>query len=324
MGTAIQGSLSLFMQGACMAAYIIVDRLLRKLFFFVLIPLIIISMPSAGPCDDLRGIAVVPDTEKRSCIQAVDGYAYLSENMTLSQTRAAAFATAKRQALEMAKTYIESKSKLEDFELTYDLVWATAEGSVTVLEQKDHGVEDNTRYHVWIKAEVAYDMSPKDGAVSPPQSIDGQGPLTVRVWTPKKVYGQGENIEVFVLGNRDFYARIVDITSSGDIIQLLPNAYRNSAFFSGGKTYKIPDVGDRFDLRVSPPYGQDQIVVYASEVPLGSVDMVALGNQGLSLYQGSRDGLAGKTRGISVVASDPKARPGVEFYEAAWTVSTRP
>jgi len=55
--------------------------------------------------------SVVPDQEKRSCIQVVDGYAYLSENMTLAQTRAVAFA--KRQALEMAKTYIKSKTMVE-------------------------------------------------------------------------------------------------------------------------------------------------------------------------------------------------------------------
>jgi len=292
--------------------------------WFGLVLLLCVSIPAAGFCADVRGIEVVPDTEKRSCIQAVDGYAYLSENMTLSQTRAAAFATAKRQALEMAKTYIESKSKVEDFELTYDLVWASAEGSVKVLEQKDHGVEDNTRYHVWIKAEVEYSLASKDSSLPPSQSISSQGPLTVKVWTPKKSYARGESIEVFILGNRDFYARIVDITSGGDIVQLLPNAYRNSAFFEGGKTYKIPDAGDRFNLKASPPYGEDQIVIYASEVPLGAVDMVALGDQGLSLYRGSQDALAGKTRGISVVASDPKAGSGAEFYEAGWTVSTNP
>ena len=59
-----------------------------------------------------RAVSVVPDQEKRSMIQEVDGYAYLSEDKTLAQTRSAAMANAKRQAVEQAKTYISSKTKV--------------------------------------------------------------------------------------------------------------------------------------------------------------------------------------------------------------------
>ncbi|MBW2018832.1 MAG: DUF4384 domain-containing protein [Deltaproteobacteria bacterium] len=273
---------------------------------------------------NLRAINVVLDQEKRSCIQAVDGYAYLSENMSLAQTRAAAFANAKRQALEMAKTYIRSKTMVEDFEVKYDLVWATAEGAITILEQKDYGVEDNSRYHVWIKAEVEYELSPK--GQQPSQGDQGHDmdtglPLKVKVWTSKKAYGSGENIEIYIQGNRDFYARIVDITSNGEIIQLLPNDYRRINFFEAGKVYKIPDEGDHFDLKVTAPYGEDKIVVYASEVPLGQVTMEGVG-QGLSRYRGSRESLAVMTRGIKVVPGAPGSQSGAEFYEATWTLTT--
>ncbi|MBU1163081.1 MAG: hypothetical protein KKA75_02910, partial [Proteobacteria bacterium] len=86
---------------------------------------------------------ITPDKEKRSCIQSVDGFAYLSEDMTLNAVRKVAFANAKRQAVEMAKTYIQSKTKVEDFVLKSDEITAAAEGAVTILEQKDHGVVDN-------------------------------------------------------------------------------------------------------------------------------------------------------------------------------------
>ena len=97
---------------------------------------------------------------KHSCIQEVDGYAHLSEDKTLSESRSAAFANAKRQAVEMARTYIESRTKVENFVLDFDEVITTSGGSVTVLEQKDLGVEDNKRYHVWIRAEVTYGVTP--------------------------------------------------------------------------------------------------------------------------------------------------------------------
>jgi len=269
---------------------------------------------------DTRAVQVQPDQEKRSLIRSVDGFAFLSEDMTLSETREAAFANAKRQAVEMVRTYIQSKTKVEDFVLKSDKITASAEGAVTILEQKDLGIEDNTRYHVWIKAEVEYGLKPM-GQDSKGHEMDPGAPLTVKVWTPKKQYTGGENIEIYIQGNRDFYARIVDISSSGDIIQLLPNEYRRINFFEAGKIYKIPDRGDHFTLTVSPPYGEDQIVVYASEVPLGRVDMEEVG-QGLSRYRGTRSAFAAKTRGIAVVSADTDSDSGAEFYEAAWKFKT--
>jgi hypothetical protein len=247
---------------------------------------------------ELRAIDVVPDNEKRSSIQAADGYAYLSENMTLGQTRAAAFANAKRQALESARTHIQSKTKVENFQLEYDLVMSDAEGTVTLLEQKDHGVEDNVRYHVWIKAEVEYHLR------------------------PKKVKSAQETIEIFIQGNKDFFARIVNIMPDGKIIQLLPNDYRPANFFLGGKVYRIPDKADKFNFKVAPPYGEENIVVYASEAPLGKVTMASIG-QGLKQYKGQRKGLGFKTRGIKIEGTSMAFGTGAEFYESTWKLTTR-
>ena len=191
----------------------------KNRFLIIVLLFLALVIPQQLIAQDPRAINVVPDKEKRSIIRDVDGYAHLSENMTLAQTRAAAFATAKRQALEMAKTHIKSKTMVEDFELKYDLIWSEAEGAVSILEQRDHGIEDNTRYHVWIKAEVEYDLKQK-GQSDPEQDMDPGLPLKVKVWTSKKEYKEGDNVEIFIQGNRDFYARVVDNTSDGNIIQL--------------------------------------------------------------------------------------------------------
>ena len=287
----------------------------------LLLTVAFLILPQSLYCENIRGINVVPDQEQRSCIQTVDGYAYLSEDMTLAETRASAYANAKRQALEAAMTYIQSKTKVENFQLEYDLITSDAEGSVTILEQKDHGVEEDGRYHVWIKAEVSYNLRPnKEGAVQT-SIMNEDAPLTVKVWTNKKHYRRAETIEVFVQGNRDFYARIVDITPGGQIIQILPNKHRMNNYFEGGKIYSIPGEEDRFDLQVMPPYGEDHIVVYASEVPLGEVAMDSFG-QGLSLYRGQQDELALASRGISVVGLTSREDRGAEFYEASWIVTT--
>jgi hypothetical protein len=90
---------------------------------------------------------------------------------------------------------------------------------------------------------------------------------------------------------------------------------------SNSRVYRIPDKEDRFDLKVSPPYGEDHIVVYASEVPLGEVATEPIG-QGLRLYRGGEKEFALKSRGIQVVGADAGGSGGREFYEASWTVTT--
>ncbi len=289
---------------------------------------------------EARAINLV-DHEKRSCIQSVDGYSYISEEKTVAELRTAALQNAKQQALSNAKTYIRSKTEVEDFVLKSDEVLINSEGTVTILEQKDLGIENNSRYHIWIKAEVDYILGdggssvgkPSGGAVAvsssskigddPKVSLpSAKGPLTVRIWSPKKEYKEGEKIEVFVQGNRDFYARIVDINGQGEIVQLLPNEFRSSSFFQGGRTYKIPDQEDKFDLTVAPPFGKDNIVVYASEVPLGQVAMTSIG-QGLSAFVGDQKTLAVTTRGIAVTAKEgSKEPPAALFYEAGYEIKT--
>ncbi|MCP3950793.1 MAG: DUF4384 domain-containing protein [Desulfobacterales bacterium] len=304
----------------------------QKISWCVLITLMLLALSVSAQAQQFRGVSVVPDEEKRSSIHEVDGYAYLSETMTLEQVRNAAITTAKRQAVERAKTYIESNTTVENFEVTQDQIKGKSHGTVTVLEMKDLGVVDNTRYHVWIKAEVEYGIKPAGMADSGGQPdrlsathLDPQAPLTVRVWTSKKEYKSGEHILVYMQGNRDFYARIVDITSSGDIIQLLPNEFRQQDRFEAGRTYQIPGEGDRFDLKVTPPFGEDRIVVYASEVPLGSVNMNSAG-AGLGAFGGSQESLGIRTRGISVTATGKKSpsQSGAAFYESTWKLRTGP
>lgn len=268
-----------------------------------------------------RALQDVPDEEKRSSIHEVDGYGYLSENMTTAQVRQAALATAKRQALEMAQTYIKSKTLVEDFETKYDLIWASAEGAVTVLEQKDLGIEDNSRYHVWIKAEVKYDLKPIKPNVAGPGTMDPTLPLKVQVWTDRKTYKESESIVIFIKGNRDFYGRVVDINPEGDIVQLFPNDYRKDNLFKAGVVYRIPDGADQFTLRVVPPFGEDRIVVYASEVPQGEVPLEPAGS-GLHRYRGLKTDLDTGTRGVTIVSKKAGGPAGADFYEANWIVST--
>ena len=79
---------------------------------------------------------------------------------------------------------------------------------------------DNTRYRVWIKAEVFYELASKDEKPDMPLLMDEKAPLTVKIWTEKKRYKKGERITIYMKGNKDYFARIVDKTGTGELIQL--------------------------------------------------------------------------------------------------------
>ena len=212
---------------------------------------------------------------------------------------------------------------MKNFQLEYDVVMSKTAGDVTILEEKDHSIQGN-RYHVWIKAEVAYSLHPNGGGSSLSVLMHAAAPLTVKVWTDKKSYQAGEEITVFVEGNRDFYARVLNVSGEDAIVQLLPNTYRTSHRFKGGKTYRIPDVGDPFKLQVQLPFGPDKIVVYASESPIGNVSLQDIG-RGLQRYQGTQQDLARDSRrGVGVYGASDADSPGASFYEATWKFTTHP
>ena len=293
-------------------------KLIFNIFIYFCFFLAVFGLAHGESSQDISNINT---KDKRSIIQGVDGYAFLSENMTLAETREAAFANAKRQALEMTKTIIQSKTTIKNLELVEDQIDAMSEGTVTIIEQKDFGVENNTRYHVWIKAEVEYGIKTYANKNVLDYSMNATFPLTVKVWTSKEKYSDGESIEVYLKGNKDFFARVVDISSDGKILQLLPNAFHQNHFFKAGSTYKIPEENDTFKLLAKPPYGADKIVVYASEVPLGLVPMKKVGN-GLHRYEGTAESLAMKTRGIKIVSDENEENSIADFYEATCIIIT--
>lgn len=269
-----------------------------------------------------------------SSIQQADVYVYLGENLSVSEAREKAFRRAKRQVLEAANTYISTNTLVQNGELKSDVMDLGAEGSVRIIEQNDYGVE-SMKYHVWIKAEVRYVFKPAPRSEDEPEKdaeadkADGkeadvfdnpQAPLTVKAWTDRSHYSKAKHktVRIYLRGNRDFYARVVNVMSDGTVIQLLPNQYRSEARFKAGETYSIPGDGDQFSLDVVEPYGKETIIVYASEEPLGKVATRSIG-KGLSVYKGTATQLGLKTRGIGVV---PKG--GTGFYEQRWTFSTSP
>ncbi|MBF0328398.1 MAG: DUF4384 domain-containing protein [Nitrospirae bacterium] len=263
----------------------------------------------------------------QSTITESEGYACMGDDKSRKQTEQLAMADAKRKATEFAVTYIKSETHIKDMELEKDLVSAYANATVKVIQEIEKGwykeASTGDCYKVKIKAEVLPDEKAIAKISKAEQATDDpSAPLTVKLWTDKKEYTKNEKIKVYIKGNKPFYARVLYKDVKGSMVQLLPNPYRTDNYFNGGVVYEIPSGNDRFELEVSPPFGEENVIVYASTASLGEIDLQDEG----SVYQvkTSAKDISTKSRGVKLKAkSGSKASASIsEFVEETASVKT--
>ncbi|MBI5893296.1 MAG: DUF4384 domain-containing protein [Deltaproteobacteria bacterium] len=261
----------------------------------------------------------------QSTITESEGYACMGEDKSRKQTEQAAMADAKRKAVESVSTYIKSETHVKDFELQKDLIEAYANASIRIIQEiekkwyKDESAGDC--FKIKIKAEVIPDEKEMEKAAKSKQAADDpSAPLNINVWTDKKEYKNHEKIKVYIKGNKPFYARVVYKDADGKMVQLLPNPYRNNNYFNGGVVYEIPSGEDRFELEVSPPFGSEGIIVYASSSQVGEIDLKASG--GVYEIKTKAKDIGDKTRGVVITEKGGDKKTPSEFSEAGANVKT--
>lgn len=261
-----------------------------------------------------------------SVIMEVEGHACMGDERSRKETRLMAITETKRKAAEMALTHISSETRMKDFALSSDIVDAYSQAKVKIVEEKETGwFTDEFAgecYKTKLKVEVVPDLDRLSKVINKDTLIEEpSAPLTVKLWTDKKSYRVGEKIKIYLRGNKPFYARIVYQDKSENLIQLIPNPYRNDNYFNGGVTYEIPSGNDRFELQVSPPLGKEKIILYTSTSDLGKLDLQQSG--GVYMVQDSSKGMEAKTRGVTITKKTGSSGSGVaEFSEANVTVTT--
>ena len=283
-----------------------------KTFFFVLLAVFFFASPLHAA---------------QSTIAEAEGLACMGYDKSRKLTEEEALAHAKRKVAEYASTYIKSETKVKNFELEKDLIEAYAHAAVKLIQEiertwyKDPSSGDCFR--VRIKAEVFPD-SRMMNRVEKGISVDPSGPLFVQAWTDKKEYKESEKIKIYIRGNKPFYARLVYKGASGEMVQILPNPYRSEKYFHGGVIYEIPSGSDRFDLEITPPFGEESIVLYASSEPLGEISTAAQG--GVFQVKTRPEDVGMKTRGIKIGAKEegsPTPKKAAEFFEDTIRVTTK-
>ena len=282
---------------------------MRKIIFFL-----IVSLCMATPL-----------YAAQSTIKIAEGSAFMGDDKSRKQTETAAMADAKRNAIESVQTYVSSATEVKDFVLQKDLVSAYANATVVVDEELEKGwYKDPAQgdcYKVKVKTQVIPDekamKKAKDTALDDPSL-----PLTVKVWTDKEAYREGEKIKIYLQGNKPFFAKVIYLDSGKNNLQLLPNPYRQDNYFQGGVIYGIPSGTDKFELEVNPPFGEESIMIYASVSELGDLNLKQEG--GVYAVKDKPRDIGIKARSIKIKDVSPgTVQQPSEFYEGAVIVKTK-
>jgi hypothetical protein len=262
----------------------------------------------------------------QSTITDADGYACMGDDKSRKQTEQTAMADAKRNAVEYAITYVKSETKVKDLQIEEDMIKAYSNASVKVLGVKENRWYKDERtgdcFKTKIRAEVIPDEKAVKEIVSGMLSNDNPGlPLNVRLWTDKEKYQKGDKIKIYIKGNKPFYARVHYRDAKGETLQILPNPYRRENYFNGGVIYEIPSGNDRFELEVSPPFGEERIILYTSTAPLGDISLAKEG--GVYQVKTGEKYIGIKTRGVKLKETvDFGKSQASEFFEERMTIKT--
>ncbi|TFG90744.1 MAG: DUF4384 domain-containing protein [Syntrophobacterales bacterium] len=215
---------------------------------------------------------------------------------------------------------------MRDFEVEKDLVDAYANANIKIIEAFEKAWYKDAASGDCFKLKVKAEVIPDERAIvqlTKGRNVidDPKAPLNVQLWTDKKGYRQSEKIKVYIKGNKPFYARVLHEDAKGTLLQLLPNVYRTDNYFNGGVVYEIPSVNDRFELEVTPPFGEENIIVYGSLTPLGDINLQDAG--GIYQVKKRANDVGIRTRGLKLKERGEGKKPTVsEFFEGKLIVHT--
>ena len=77
---------------------------------------------------------------------------------------------------------------------------------------------------------------------------------------------------MFFQSNRDGYATLVNVGTSGKITILYPNAYTPDHAVKAGQTYSVPQAGDVYELSLSGPEGVELVYALFTIAPVRFVE----------------------------------------------------
>ena len=265
-----------------------------------------------------------------SMIVEVEASACLGQERSRAETQKLALAEAKRIASERVMTHVASETNVQDGKLADDLIKSYSKATVRVLEELEKGWQQSdgaggfvdSCYNIKIKAEVVPAKIASETVTVAKKAIGNpKAPLTVELWTEKATYNVGDDMKFYFRGNKPFYARAVYVDAEGNHIQVTKRG--RAKYYQGGVTYEIPGNTDHFVLRITPPLGEEKLILYTSTQPMNNYDGREMGD--FFIVSETYKSLDKTTRGLTVLDGTSSKGGGgkAEFAEASVDVKVK-
>ena len=244
---------------------------------------------------------------------------------TPAKARRGAIAIAQEQAIRSHRVFVESSTRVKNFQLEEDLIQTA---SAAMLQNVK--IENEERKAQEICVTLTAQISPVSiddmirqrlGAkeiVQTAQSVlvPSQASFGLKVWTnkPEGRYLEGEKLVIYIQSDRDAYLKLDYFQADGTVVHLVPNVYRGQAFIKGGKKYAFGDDSSPEQFVINGPYGAEVIKAIAGVRPF---ETALEPHEAVSDSQTYLNGLQSGLRGIKVVA----AAASVELQTESQVVS---
>lgn len=153
-------------------------------------------------------------------------------------------------------------------------------------------------------------------------SSSQKGRVTVAV-VPGSRVKVGQSLKIRITSTIEGRLIVLNRDSSGATLQLFPNGFNRATqkgaereFIRAGTTIQIPATGDGFDLKASPPAGQNEIIVLVVPKDAKTRDLTEPGEGMKSVSDpdaymaelSARSDEADEARGVTISGTTPKTR----------------
>lgn len=164
-------------------------------------------------------------------------------------------------------------------------------------EQKETGFFVDTKASV-TGAAPAVPAAPAPPPASAPKA--GDDGITVRLWADKSKYRVGERLSLGFESNRDAFLTIVNVGTSGEVTILYPNRFSGGHGVKAGRTYRIPEATDSYELELKGPPGVELVYALLTLKPVLflATDFSSPG----AVFPSTTDRVSRVTRDINVAA----------------------
>ncbi len=268
--------------------------------------------------------APLPNSGSRDGLEAVEGracYTY-GDNETPVQARRAAVSLAQEQAVRSHRVFVQSATKVKNFQLEEDVVQTASAGyleQIQVTKEEKRNQEICVTITATIKPASVEDMIRQrlnakeisQAAVSVvPQTMSARA----KIWTNKtdSQYVEGERMIIYVQSDRDGYLKLDYFQADGTVVHMVPNQFRGQGFVKAGQVYTFGDEGSPEQFTIQGPFGAEAVKAIFSARPFD------VGMNNASVTEDSREyiqALAG-SRGLKVDGTSQS----VSLYTVSKTV----